>query len=161
MPQPRNNFGISRATTSVDGRFDNPFRSPYSPLTFPNYAVMSSSYSSPHHLPYQQKKRPPYGPSSVPNYRTNSHTSVHYSPNWRSSPRAHSPYIYKSPQHMVQEYGGSYATARDCRRDGHMNSGAVFPAEQFDVNDYVVPSMTSNPWAKLEEFYDNRRLDGQ
>lgn len=34
-------------------------------------------------------------------------------------------------------------------------------AEQFDVNDYVIPAMTSNPWAKLEEVYANRRLDEQ
>ncbi|VDP12967.1 unnamed protein product [Onchocerca flexuosa] len=164
MPRPRKNFGTPRAMTFVkSNHFDSPFRSPYASPIFPHNTTMSSPYSR-HSSLYQHQKRP-YCHMSTPTYSVNSLTSGQYSPNWRGPSKAYSPYIYKNPQNMVdvsyliQEYSGFSSTIPpDNRRDSRMNSGAN---EQFNVNEYVIPSMTANPWAKLEEFFVNCRLDEQ
>ncbi|VDO36761.1 Uncharacterized protein BM_BM10804 [Brugia malayi] len=141
------------ATPAKSNRFDSPFRSPYAPATFPYYASHSSfRYRS----PYQQKR--PYINLSAPSYSVSSLTNAQHCPNWHGPSRAFSPYIYKNPQNMIQECGDSFTTTPNYRRHNN-NSRTACLAEQFDVNDYVIPAMTSNPWAKLEEFYANRRFD--
>uniref|UniRef100_A0AAF5RUK9 Uncharacterized protein n=1 Tax=Wuchereria bancrofti TaxID=6293 RepID=A0AAF5RUK9_WUCBA len=144
------------ATPAKSNRFDSPFRSPYAPATFPYYASHSSFH---YRSPYQHQKRP-YINLSAPTYSINSLTNAQHCPNWHGPSRTFSPYIYKNPQNMIQECGGgSFTTTPNYGRHINKNPRTACLAEQFDVNDYVTPAMTSNPWAKLEEFYANCRLD--
>ncbi|CAG9531951.1 unnamed protein product [Cercopithifilaria johnstoni] len=161
MPRRQKNFGTPRIMTSMkNNHFDSPFRSPYDSATFPRYATMSSPHSSfRHKSPYQHRKRP-YCHPPAPLYSVNSLTSTQHPPNWHSPSRTSLPCIYKNPQNMIQGHG-SCAISSGNRRHNHKDSRTVCLAEQFDVNDYVIPAMTSNPWSKLEEFYANRRLDEQ
>ncbi|VDK80594.1 unnamed protein product [Litomosoides sigmodontis] len=160
MPCRRKNINTPRAMPSVkNNRFDSPFRSPYASPTLPYHAAISGPHSSfRYRPPYQHRKRPYCHPPS-PIYPINSPANVQHSSNWLS-PRTSSPYIYKSPQNMIQGYDFS-ATSPDSRFHSHKNPRTVCLAEQFDVNDYVIPAMTANPWSKLEEFHANCRMDEQ
>uniref|UniRef100_A0A0R3S375 CUT domain-containing protein n=1 Tax=Elaeophora elaphi TaxID=1147741 RepID=A0A0R3S375_9BILA len=173
----RKHFGTPRFLTSMkNNRLDSPFRSPYAPPTSPQYPTISSSHSSfRHRLPYQNQKRP-YCHLPAPTYSVNNLTSAQHPPNWHGPSRTSSSYIYKNPQNMVgasrllglkelqvmkmvQGRGGFCTSSPGNRRHNHKNSQTECLAKQFDVNDYVIPAMTANPWSKLEELYANRRLD--
>ncbi|EFO23514.1 hypothetical protein LOAG_04968 [Loa loa] len=128
---------------------------------FPPYVTMPSPHSSFRQRPSYQHQKRPCCHWSAPTYSVNNLTNVQHSPNWHGLSRASSPYIYKNPQNtvdasrLIQERGSSCSTSPNSRRHNR-NSGTVYLAEQFDVNDYVIPAMTSNPWAKLEKFYASR-----
>ncbi|KAL4002563.1 hypothetical protein ACH3XW_3955 [Acanthocheilonema viteae] len=160
-PRPRKNFGTPRTTTSMkDSHFHNPFRSPYAFPAFSDYATVPSPHSPfRYNSPYQHQKRHCY--PCAPAYSISNLTSAQHPPNWHNPLGASSPYISKNPQNMIQGRGGFSSISPDIRRYDHKNSRTIRLAEQFDVNDYVIPAMTSNPWSKLEEFYANRRLDEQ
>uniref|UniRef100_A0A8R1U0T2 Uncharacterized protein n=1 Tax=Onchocerca volvulus TaxID=6282 RepID=A0A8R1U0T2_ONCVO len=133
MPRPRKNPGTPRAVTFVkSSRFDSPFKSPYASPMLPHNATMSSPYSSSRHGSLYQHQKRPYCHLSTPTYAVNNLTSGQYSPNWRGPSKAYSPYIYKNPQNMIQEYSSFSTIPPDNRRDSRKNSGTT---EQFNVNE--------------------------
>lgn len=69
------------------------------------------------------------------------------------SPRTPARFTYKSPQMNTSlDSSGEYSDGkhRDSFGSPYRNSST---SEQFDVRDYVIPEMTSNPWAELEKQY--------
>uniref|UniRef100_A0A915BNR8 Uncharacterized protein n=1 Tax=Parascaris univalens TaxID=6257 RepID=A0A915BNR8_PARUN len=70
-----------------------------------------------------------------------------------TSPRTPARFIYESPQMNT-----SLDSSREYSDGEHRDSfGSPYhdssTSEQFDVRDYVIPEMTSNPWAELEKKY--------
>ncbi|MCP9259366.1 hypothetical protein DINM_002316 [Dirofilaria immitis] len=157
IPQSRRNFNVSRTKTLMKSNRDGPFRSLCTLPMFPQSTVVSSSYSSLCYRSLYQHQKRPNCHLSTPIYSVSNFTNAQHFPAWRGPPKAYSPHIYKNPQNMIKGCS-DFSITSDSRRDSCKNSEAI---EQFDVNEYVIPSMTVNPWAKLEELYINRQLDEQ
>lgn len=118
---------------------------------------MSANFSSPGFSPVQRRKVP-YEQQQQRYHSPAQSSTPRYNANWGASPTTpYSPYTYKSVQHMGRRGYGSPATP-SCRRGSNssFNSPGTptqYSSKEFDANEYVIPEMTCNPWAKLEEEY--------
>lgn len=129
----------------------------YAAATFPHCTPKPGCFR--YTSPFQYQKRA-YSYASAPTYSVGRFTGAQDFPNRDGPSRASSSYIYKNPQNKIQACRDTFTNSRNSRHHNHKNATSHL-AGKFDVTDYVIPAMTSNPWAKLEEFYTNRRLDNQ
>ncbi|VDN30369.1 unnamed protein product [Gongylonema pulchrum] len=147
---------------SNHNQFRSPFESPYSG----RFAAGRSNWSPRVFpgTPYPQQrlphwKRSPSTPSSsspASNFTPEQSTS-----GWRGTSRpSYSPYTYKSARYLP--HGSSSprfhttpgsSSSSSSRRSSYGATPRSAQSKKFDVNDYVIPAMTSNPWEKLEEEY--------
>ncbi|VDN02200.1 unnamed protein product [Thelazia callipaeda] len=131
MPRPQKSLGnLPSNPVCRRGNFKISFKSPFAPRRPPIYLAES----------FHHQKRP-YYQISCPN------------------DNSYSPYTYKSPQYKDQKHSSSktYSSPtafleKNCSNHSGLQSRPCM--KNFNVNEYVIPDMTTNPWKMLEESLD-------